>query len=90
MGGGPDKEHLLIALWEPEPKHITAEIKRRFPYIEITYLELELSSNPWGGDMTKGVPTGQYHVRPVMIDGRHLSVRSGGTQKDRFTHGACR
>jgi hypothetical protein len=60
MGGGPDKEHLLIVLWEPEPKHITAEIKRRFPYIEITYLQLDLSSNPWGGDMTKGVPTGQY------------------------------
>lgn len=59
MGGGPDKEHLLIVLWEPEPKHITAEIKRRFPYFDITYIQLDLSSNPWGGAMTKGVSTGK-------------------------------
>ncbi|EXJ56812.1 hypothetical protein A1O7_07156 [Cladophialophora yegresii CBS 114405] len=67
MGGGPDKEHLLITLWEPEPKHITAEIKRRFPYIEITYLELEMSSNPWGGDLTKGVPTDLWKTVTILI-----------------------
>ncbi len=66
MGGGPDKDHLLIVLWEPEPKHITAEIKRRFPYFDITYLQLDLSSNPWGGDMTKGVPTGECWVLLVL------------------------
>lgn len=40
MGGGPDKEHLVIALWDPEPTHITDEIKRRWPHIEITYVQL--------------------------------------------------
>jgi hypothetical protein len=59
MGGGPDKENLLIILWEPEPTHITAEIKRRFPYFDITYFQLDNSSSPWGGDSTKGVPTGE-------------------------------
>jgi hypothetical protein len=97
MGGGPDKEHLLIVLWEPEPKHITAEIKRRFPYIEITYLQLDLSSNPWGGDMTKGVPTGQYLLPHVCGSPRCYSrldysqrLRSGGTEADCFAHGPCR
>jgi len=42
MGGGPDKEHLLIAMWFPEPKHIIAEIKRRFPYFDITYFQFDM------------------------------------------------
>ena len=40
MGGGPDKEHLLIVLWDPEPKHITDSIRSRWPHIEITYFQL--------------------------------------------------
>ena len=38
MGGGPDKEHMVIVLWEPEPTAQIAELKRRFPYITITYI----------------------------------------------------
>ncbi|KIV95626.1 hypothetical protein PV10_03256 [Exophiala mesophila] len=40
MGGGPDKEHLLIVLWDAEPKHITDSIRSRWPHIEITYFQL--------------------------------------------------
>ena len=57
MGGGPDKEHLLIVLWDPEPKQITAEIKRRFPYIDITYLQLALKGRAFennGQDVPEG------------------------------------
>ena len=60
MGGGPDKEHLVIILWDPEPKHITEEIKRLFPYFDITYYQLGSTSNPWEGDTAKGVPTGEF------------------------------
>jgi hypothetical protein len=58
MGGGPDKEHLLITLWDPEPKHITAEIKRRFPYFDITYVQLSRADSGWGSGSTKGVSPG--------------------------------
>lgn len=40
MGGGPDKEQLLIALWDPEPVHFTSEVKRRFPNVEINYVQI--------------------------------------------------
>jgi hypothetical protein len=61
MGGGPDKEHLLIALWDPEPVHITSEIKRRFPHIEVTYVQLPpLGENPFkDAHKTNTVPSGE-------------------------------
>lgn len=65
MGGGPDKEHLVIILWDPEPKDTIAEIKKRFPYFDITYLQLSRTSNPWGGELSKGVPTGEFQVPPM-------------------------
>ncbi len=40
MGGGPDKETVLIILWDPEPKAITAMLKRQFPHFDITYLQV--------------------------------------------------
>ncbi|KAL2432224.1 hypothetical protein ABEF95_004374 [Exophiala dermatitidis] len=41
MGGGPSqKEKVLIALFEPEPKEIIAELKRRFPQFDITYVQV--------------------------------------------------
>ena len=59
MGGGPDNEHLLIVLWQPEPKHITAELKRRFPYFDITYVELSMPSKPFS-DNSHLIPKGEF------------------------------
>ena len=41
MGGGPDREHMLIVLRSPEPKGLTAKIKERFPYIDVTYFQIK-------------------------------------------------
>lgn len=38
------EQHLLIVLWEPEPEGIAEEIKRRFPYISVTYFCLRDAS----------------------------------------------
>ena len=38
MGGGPDKEHLLVILEQPKPDGILDNLKQRFPYIDITYV----------------------------------------------------
>ncbi|KIV85712.1 hypothetical protein PV11_01373 [Exophiala sideris] len=46
MGGGPDKEHLVIAHWDPEPKHETSLIKQLFPYIDITYVQVSRNLEP--------------------------------------------
>ncbi|EXJ88460.1 hypothetical protein A1O1_05390 [Capronia coronata CBS 617.96] len=43
MGGGPDKEHVLITLFDPEPKDITGELRRRFPHFEVTYVQVSPS-----------------------------------------------
>ena len=71
MGGGPDKEHLLIVLWDPEPKHITAELKRRFPYFDITYVQLSMQSKPFA-DNSDQVSKGEFPAgpNPVVKAGR--------------------
>ncbi|EXJ78163.1 hypothetical protein A1O3_09324 [Capronia epimyces CBS 606.96] len=51
MGGGPDRENVLITLFDPEPKDTIAELKRRFPYFDITYVHVSVptkgaKSNP--------------------------------------------
>lgn len=39
-----EQELLLIVLWDPEPEGIAKEIKRRFPYINVTYFSLRDAS----------------------------------------------
>ena len=39
MGGGPDRERMLIVLRSPEPKGLIAKMKERFPYIDVTYFQ---------------------------------------------------
>ena len=41
MGGGPDREHMLIVLRSPEPKGLIAKMKGRFPYIDVTYHQIK-------------------------------------------------
>ncbi|RMD39221.1 hypothetical protein DV735_g5905, partial [Chaetothyriales sp. CBS 134920] len=42
MGGGPDKEHLLIIAHLPQPDGVLTKLKEQFPYIEVTYVRNEL------------------------------------------------
>ncbi len=56
MGGGPDKEHMVIVLWEPEPKETIAQIKEKFPYIEVTYFQIKSYR---ANTVTEGVPKGR-------------------------------
>lgn len=60
MGGGPDKEHLVIALMDPEPKHITALLKQQFPYFDITYFQVSREgSGPKTKDLGSQIPDGE-------------------------------
>lgn len=38
------EQELLIVFWDPEPEGIAKEIKRRFPYINVTYFCLRDAS----------------------------------------------
>lgn len=40
MGGGPCKENLLVVLPGPKDEDATNEIKKRFPYIDVTYYQV--------------------------------------------------
>jgi hypothetical protein len=60
MGGGPDHEHLLIVLWNPEPKDLISKIKERFPYIEVTYFQVESIRPNKVPRAEKGVPKGPF------------------------------
>ena len=44
MGGGPAKEHLLIALPLPEPTNLLTSLRSKHPHLDITYHEA--SRNP--------------------------------------------
>jgi hypothetical protein len=59
MGGGPDKEHMVIVLWSPAPEVRLAELKSLFPYIDITYLNL--------GDHTHPTPNGTKQEIPAEV-----------------------
>lgn len=58
MGGGPDDEHMLIVLWNPEPKDVISKIKEKFPYIEITYFQLKSTRANNVPEAEKSVPKG--------------------------------
>ena len=40
MGGGPCKENLLIVMFAPRDDDAITEIKKRFPYIDVTYFQV--------------------------------------------------
>src|SRR4051794_9812514 len=55
MGGGPDREHMLIVLRSPDPKDQIAKIKERFPYIDVTYFQIKSTR-------ANNVPAGEMDV----------------------------
>ncbi|KAK7900686.1 hypothetical protein LTR67_002970 [Exophiala xenobiotica] len=58
MGGGPDKEHVLITLGDAEPKHITAMLKQQFPHFDITYFQVSRDTGPKSVNAGSQVPDG--------------------------------
>lgn len=46
MGGGPVKDHLLIALPLPEPKDLISALRSQFPQIDIVYYEASRDHSP--------------------------------------------
>jgi hypothetical protein len=46
VDGAPEKEYMVITLWDPEPKDVLDELKKRFPYIDVTYFRLKSASKP--------------------------------------------
>jgi hypothetical protein len=58
MGGGPDREHMLIVLRSPEPKDLIAKIKEKFPYIDVTYFQTKSTRANNVPAEEKGVPKG--------------------------------
>ena len=61
MGGGPDdREHMLIVLWNPEPKDLVAKIKEEFPYIDVTWFQLKSARANQLPESDQGVPKGSY------------------------------
>jgi len=60
MGGGPDREHMLIVLRSPEPKDLIAKIKERFPYIDVTYFQIKGTRANNVRAEEKDVPKGSY------------------------------
>lgn len=46
MGGGPAKEHLLIALPLPEPKDLLSSLRSSFPHIDISYHHAPRGEDP--------------------------------------------
>ncbi|OQU93754.1 D-isomer specific 2-hydroxyacid dehydrogenase, NAD binding domain-containing protein [Cladophialophora immunda] len=74
MGGGPDKEHLLIVLWDPEPKDLTAEIKRRFPYFDVTYYQLNAMGRE-GREKSQTIPKELWQSATILITLSALPAR---------------
>ena len=60
MGGGPDKEHMVIVLWSPAPEARLTELKSLFPYIDITYLNLGDHKHPTPNGTKQEIPAEVY------------------------------
>ncbi|OAL35235.1 hypothetical protein AYO20_05489 [Fonsecaea nubica] len=86
MGGGPEKEHLLIVLWQPEPKDVTAEIQRRFPHFEIKYFQ---QLPPEGGqivDKREQVPQELWQWATILITLSSLPARAEDAPNLKLIH----
>lgn len=75
MGGGPDKEHMVVILFGSEPKQYTDEIRKQFPYIEVTYFSLDAASVPVKDEAEKIDPGTK---RELFIFNYLMKSNSGG------------
>ena len=66
MGGGPDKELLLITNYGPEPVEQLKRIRERFPYVDITYHQTNTHfGNGEGEDKRKMMGKSQLYKTTV-------------------------
>ncbi|KIW56465.1 hypothetical protein PV05_05124 [Exophiala xenobiotica] len=67
MGGGPDKEHVLITLGDPEPKHITGMLKQQFPHFDITYFQVSGDTGPKTENAGSQVPDDLWRSATILL-----------------------
>ncbi|KAJ9500785.1 hypothetical protein H2202_004001 [Exophiala xenobiotica] len=67
MGGGPDKEHVLITLGDAEPKHITATLKQQFPHFDITYFQVSRDTGPKSVNAGSQVPDDLWQSATILL-----------------------
>ncbi|KAL8686983.1 MAG: hypothetical protein Q9218_006716 [Villophora microphyllina] len=65
MGGGPRPEHLLVVLPFSAPTTIFDRIRRRYPYVKITFHHLQFTETPWKG--REQVPSEIFHDATLLI-----------------------
>lgn len=65
MGGGSDTEqqHLLVALPFAEPTKVIERIKKNFPRMKVSYVNLNDLPSLWE-DVARHVPKGIYQAAP--------------------------
>ncbi|KAL8635525.1 MAG: hypothetical protein Q9228_006989 [Teloschistes exilis] len=65
MGGGPKPEHLLVILPFNAPSKILERIRRKYPYVKITFHQLLFTETPWKG--RESVPPEIFHDATLLI-----------------------
>lgn len=88
MDGESIEQDLLIVLWEPEPEGITKEIKRRFPYLNVTYFCLRDASKLLANETDHlDSPAGLRKMRYVyneLISSRQFDDLETATSQERL------
>lgn len=74
MGGGPPKEHLLLAFPFPEPKEIVDRLRSKFPQIEVTFAQVPFSSIP--KEIEDALPPETYKYATVLCTFAALPKKS--------------
>jgi hypothetical protein len=67
MGGGPDREHMLIVLRSPEPNGLITKMKERFPYIDVTYFQMKSTRANSVSAEEKGDLKGSYLLTLLIV-----------------------
>lgn len=84
MAAEPDTEHLAIILWDPEPEAVPEEIRRRFPYIKVTYFCLKESSRllaDESGRQPEGVRAARYVFNELLLSTRKFDAETASSRE---------
>lgn len=86
------EEELLIVFWDPEPEGIAKEIKRRFPYINVTYFCLRdaskvLTDESYNHHSPRGLHPTRY-VFTELLSSRQFDDLETATSRERLV-GKC-
>jgi len=74
VDGAPEKEYMVITLWDPEPTDVMDELKKRFPYIDVTYFCLKNANKP-SGKILKGIKL-QHLITTLLLSSSDLGRES--------------